>query len=424
LLAGARQTLVKFRQAWLVYLGLVVAYLILLFVSLRTSASTPQAPNSVGGALQFAGLLVKDTFLPGAIGGPWRWYPLGGGSYALASTPSALTWLSMAVAAGVLIASVWYRKIAWRAWAILIGWIVLADMVPVIAGRINAIAPIILGLETRYLADATPILAICIGLAFWPVIGAPRTAVIRGGARSAPPLAAQPLRSGAAALVGVFVFGSVWSVQAYESVTTGLPARTYMENAAQALKLVPRGTNVLDRPVPGDMVVGLFGRFSLDSTVVGDLASGKAAGKLHWISRPEGTINKLYMFGTDGRLYPAWVYPTVSLPRTKAQGCWPQRHGQIVVRFWQPSTIYTGIMRIGYIWFAKYPSFVMVKYGNSVKTVDVLPGLNTAFVSESGGFVNTATVSGLSGVGMCVGDIEVGNLEPAKTGKPIPEASQ
>lgn len=419
LLGGALDTLLRFWKAWLIYALVVIGYAVLLAVALHTSAALPQAPGSSAGVLEFMGDLVKDTLLPGVLGGPWQWYVLPDSTYALAATSAFMASLSLAVAAVVIVVSVLRRRVAWRAWAILAVWVLAADMLPVILGRINAIAPIILGLETRYVADAAPVLAICVGLAFWPVAGSREKARYdrREQAQTSPN---GPLRNVTAALVGLIIFGSLWSVQSYSSVTTGAACREYIANARQALKLAPPGTLVLDRPVPASLVIGLFGRFSLASTVLGDMAQGTLAGKLHWISGPEGTVNDMYEFGPDGRLYPVWVYPTKSVARTKAQGCWPERHGRIRIPLLQPSSIYTGILRIGYFWDASYPTYVTVKYGHSVKAVLIKPGLNSAFVSESGGNVSGIAIARLAEPKLCVGDVEVGNLEPSNTAQPIP----
>src|SRR6185312_2517835 len=169
LLAGILRSLVKYWLAWAIYLLLDIGYAILLAVSLRTSAAHPQSPTSASGAASFAGGLMKESFLPGALGGPWQWLPTSDSSYSFAAPPTVLVWLSVVVAVLVIVASVLVRRIAWRAWAILALWIALADVLPVIIGRVNAFSPAVLALETRYLADAMPVLIVCLGLVFLPL---------------------------------------------------------------------------------------------------------------------------------------------------------------------------------------------------------------------------------------------------------------
>ena len=417
--AGARLVLVRYWRAWLAYAVLAVGWAVLLLVSLQTSTIHPQPPNSIGSVITFAWTMMKDTLLPGAIGGPWQWLPLPSGAYALAAPPSALALVVLIVVALVVGASLLRRKIAWRAWTILAIWVVAADMVPVILGRLNYLPAVTFGMETRYLADAAPVLAICFALAFWPTTE-------RRPAREATGRWYLLSKEGdwrmAAALFGVFVFGSIWSVQAYENVTTGDLARRYIANAEQAVRQAPRGTLVLDWPVPTGIVSPLFGRYAGASALIGDMARGNLKDKLHWITHPAGTIDALQMFGTDGRLYPAKVFGVKSQAQSANQGCWPTRHGRIVVRFAAPTSIYAWELRIGYIWGPAIPGLVWVQYGNSGHALQVTHGLHSAFLPISGS-TGTVVVSGLGGRPMCVGDVEAGALGPNLNEPPIPPLS-
>ena len=84
---------------------------------------------------------MKESFLPGALGGPWQWLPTSDSSYSFAAPPTVLVWVSVIVAVVVIVVSVLVRRIAWRAWAILVLWIALADVLPVVIGRVDAFSP-------------------------------------------------------------------------------------------------------------------------------------------------------------------------------------------------------------------------------------------------------------------------------------------
>ncbi len=410
-LAGARLVLVRYWRAWLVYAVLAAGYVVLLAVSLRTSTFHPQAPSSAGSALTFAWALVKEALLPGAIGGPWQWLPNFGGLPSLAAPPAGLTWLALVIATLVVGASIVRRKIAWRSWVILAGWVVAADMLPVIFGRLKGWNPILYALETHYLADAAPILAICLGLAITPLTRQADDSV-RVSQRRPEAAAPQAWRAAAMAVFGVFVFGSIWSAQAYENVTTGDVAKSFVSNAEQAVQLAPPGTPVFDWPVPDGIVSPLFGRYSRASTLIGDMARGDLKGRLHWITRPAGTIDGLRMFGTDGNLYQAKVHGAVSQARSAEQGCWPERYGQIVVRFAARTSSDSWELRIGYLWYPTAQGFLTVQYGNNTaQALKVTHGLHSAYLPVSGG-ASRIVVSGLSGPDMCIGDVEAGALEP------------
>src|SRR5262249_4306330 len=154
------------------------------------------------------------------------------------------------------------------------------------------------------------------------------------------------------------------------------PAAQYIADAKAAIGLAPRGTPVMNVAVPGNMVEGLFGRFALQSIVIGDIRPGK----LRWTRSPAGTVDGLRMFGSDGRLYLARVNGVQSLPLAPGQRCWPARNGQIVVRFTSPSPSYSGMVRIGYLSYSSSPGLIEVVAGGATRAITVERGLHSAYV--------------------------------------------
>src|SRR5262249_51285050 len=149
--------------------------------------------------------------------------------------PAALTWLALIVAVAVVGASIWVRRQAWRAWANLAGWLAAADIAPGPPRPGRGLGPAPAGPGTRHRARAAPVLAICLGLAFWPAAGLSEAVPGRRAAS-----AGQAGRLVAAAAFGAFAIGSVWSVQAYQNVTTSVPARIFITNARLAVAHAPR----------------------------------------------------------------------------------------------------------------------------------------------------------------------------------------
>jgi hypothetical protein len=418
-LADMMRALIKYWRAWLVYAALMAVYLVVLARSLHTSTSHPGAPDSASAVASFAQAIMKDSFVPGALGGPWKWTAVTGGSFAYASPPFSLIWIGLIVAIVVIAISIWRRPIAWRAWVIVIGWVAFADMLPVIISRVGTFSPVVLGDETRYVADAVPVLALSLGLAFWPLAADQSRRQREGAGAHAHRVRSTPLSlEVAAGLVAVILFGSIWSVQAYKNVTTGKPIADFVANASAAIKQAPRGTTMADATVSPEMVEGAFGSYALESRVIGDLAPGK----LRWIPRAAGTIDGLYMFGPDGRLYQAKVQGVSSEPLLPGQNCLPSNHGKTVVRFQAPSPGHTRILRLGYVWFSSSPGMVSVSYPGGTMDVAVKPGLHTAFASVKGS-VSQVTVRSLGGGAICVGDAQAGNLQANQTAPVIPAAS-
>lgn len=409
------RSLVTFWREWVLQVVVVVAWAALLVYSLHTSSTQPGTPGSAGGVVTFIVKLLKDTFVPGAIGGPWQWLPSGDSEFAYSAPPSALAWLALIVAALVIAVSIWHRRYAWRAWAILAGWLAAADIVPVLLGRISELGPSVLGLETRYVADATPILVICLGLAFWPVAGQPD----RIRRRTTVPGADQFGRMVAAGLVGAIVIGSVWSVQAFQNDTTSAPVRLYMANARAALAEVPAGTVIEDSAVPSTLMTGLFKTYTSASKVLGVLGQGAHPAGVRWTARPAGTIDHLMVFGPDGRLHEASIWGRPSVPR---KGCQPVRRGRAVVRFTSATWSTTKVLRLAYLAAAAVGGQdVTVGYGNSSQQLTLRSGLHSAYFVEHGS-ATSVTFSGTAMRGLCVGSMAAGVIVPAAKGTVIPVA--
>jgi hypothetical protein len=410
------RSLQAFWREWVIQVVVVAAWAALLVYSLHTSSTQPGTPGSAGGVVTFIVKLVKDTFVPGAIGGPWQWLPSGDSEFAYSAPPSALAWLALIVAALVIAVSIWHRRYAWRAWAILAGWVAAADIAPVLLGRISELGPSVLGLETRYVADAAPILAICVGLAFWPVTGQPD----RTRRRTTVPGADQFWRMVAAGLVGAFVIGSVWSVQAFQTDTSSAPVRLYMANARAALAEAPAGTVIEDGAVPPTLMTGLFGTYYVRaSKVLGVLGQAAHPAGVRWTEQPAGTIDHLMVFGSDGRLHEASVWGKPSVPR---RGCQAVRHGRAVVRFTAATWSSTRVLRVAYLAAnAVGGQDVTVSYGASSQQLTLRAGLHSAWFIERGS-TTSVTFSGPAMRGLCVGSMAAGVIVPSASGTVIPVA--
>lgn len=410
--AAARHAAATYWKAWLLYGSVLAGYLAVFLSALRTSSAQPGSPGSYRNALGFMSSLVRQTFIPGAVGGPWQWFSHD--AFAYSAPPTGLTWLSWLVAAGVIVGSIWNRRYAWRAWAILAGWVLIADMLPAIVGRIRVYGTL-LGLETRYLADAAPVLAVCVALAFWPVLG--RRDGRRLRRQSA--LSSQLAPTVSAALVGAFVFGSLWSAQAYENVTTSAPARNYIANARAALAAAPRGTVILDEPVPSPvMTAAIFGQYGYASKIIGEISRDEPLSRLRWVHRPYGTIEHLLAFGLDGRLRNVALLGAGSPWLPSGRKCWPTSRGGIVVPLPTVTTHgRTWTLRIGYFAWAAYP--VTVGFGGQSQQLLLRPGLHYAYLPVAGRASGVA-VTGLGQRQLCVANAAVGVPLPSNSGPAIP----
>jgi hypothetical protein len=419
--AAIVRCLVKYWRSWAVEAAMLAGYAVVFASSLHASTVQPKIPDTAAGVFTLIWELVKDTFVPGAIGGPWQWFPTSDAQYASSAPPAMLAWLSLIVAGAVIMASIWSRRQAWRAWAILGGWLLAADVAPVVVGRIAEITPGVLALQTRYVADAVPVLAICVGLAFLPLAGQPETSRRR-------PVGAdggQTARLVAAGLVGAFVIGSVWSVQDLQNTTSGLMSRLYVQNAEAAVAQAPAGTVIVDSLVPSALMIGAFGKYARTSMVIGPMESAGDAARIRWTSQPDGTIDHLMVFGPDGRLHQAALYGPASVPFPAKRGCQRVRRGRTVVQFTSPTYSGPGVLRIAYLASAAVNGDVVtVSYGGSTQVLTVKAGLHAAYfpVRVSARSVTVSGISGAAVTGLCVGAMQAGFIVPASSGPVIPAA--
>jgi hypothetical protein len=412
--SAIRRCLVSYWRGWALQLTVLVGYIVVFALSLHSSGVRTSIHSA--GFFTFITQIVKNTFVPGAIGGPWQWSASADAQYAYSHPPEALAWLSVIVAVAVIGASIWSRIHAWRAWAILAGWLATADVVPVLLGRIGQLGSGVLGLETRYVADAVPVLAICLGLAFWPVAGRSddldrRFAVASPG---------QWGRTVAGGVVGAFVIGSVWSAQAFQNVTSGSPDQIFVAHARVALAEAPAGTVIADVPVPQSLMLGIFGRYAYASRVIGPMETADSAANIRWVARPDGTIDHLMVFADDGRLHEATVFGQASVSVAAGQTCQRVRRGRIVIRFPVPTRSSAEVLHIPYLASASVGGdYAIVSFGGDSHLLTVRQGLHDAYFTVRGS-ADTVTMSGPAVAGLCVGGLQVGFVVPSPSGPVIP----
>jgi hypothetical protein len=357
--------------------------------------------------------LIKDSFVPGAFGGPWRWF--GNGIDAFATPPAAMMRLSWIAAVVVIAATIWYRRHAWRAWAILAAWILVADMAPIIIGRTtlqNAALTVFLGLDTHYVADAVPVLAICLGLAMWPVVDQ----VDQGARRRtrAMPTQASPIMAGC--ILSAFAIGSVYSVQTYVESTTSQAGRAFIATAREAVEEVPPGTVVVNGLAPPSVMASLLlGPGGYEDQVIGAIAPGK----IRWVRQPDGAIDNLMVFTTDGRLWPAAIVGVYSRLLPKGDTCWPASQQVIDVPLNSLARVTNGpwTLRMSYV--APITQQVSVSFGGRSMQLTLKHGENTAYLPVYGSGSQVIVMPSAPG-SLCVGNIAVGGLFQNKSDTPIP----
>ena len=370
--AAARRTLRSFRRAWLIYGAVTAAYVILFLIKLQTSAQQPISPRHVSGVLSLAATMLRVGFIPAAVGGPWRWF-VPGGDYGFAAEIPVLTQVTWVLAALIVGASLWYRRHALRSWLILAGWLLLADFGPVAISRLTELPASLLGADTYYLADSAPVLAVCVGLAFWPVIGE------HDPYRARRPRSL-PLAVTAFAVTGAFLAGSIWSGITYLGSTSSARTRSYVGTARSALANARPGTVILSAPTPWYvMYAGFQGSVTQTSQVLGPLVPERAG--IRFVTAPNQAITNLMMFDSRGRLRPALDVGASSVRPSGARACWPVRSAATKIPLSAHVFRYAWIVRLSYSGAA---TTLHIELGRAVRNVQLPAGQRNIDIPLSG----------------------------------------
>ena len=405
---------VRHWRLWLVY-GILLAAWVAIYVS-QLSGSAVQ-PESASGVLDFVSTFTGTTLLPAVLGGPWRWSAVG---YDISNPPAALQQLSWAVAIVVVVVSCARRVRAWRAWAILAAWIVAADIAPVVLGRLGTLPASLEAAQMRYLTDAAPVLALCLGLAFLPVkdpsMAAPSMAAEQDTVRFRLPAA------GLTVLValGVFLVGSFWSLQAFESLNApaAAAARSYIATARVAVADAPRGTLIVDGPTPASVMnPGIFGPYGYTSLVVGAIARGEPARHLSWAQTPRGATGNLMIFNDLGQLLPVTMQGPFSSPPPPGQGCWNVTAAASQIPLTGPLFRWTWTARVDY---SGSSATLMLRFGENWTDVALPAGTHTAYIPVTGEGKKVSVQLAEPGPPLCITGMRVGLLVPDQSSQAIP----
>jgi hypothetical protein len=258
-------------RIWSSYVVLLVGYESFYRSRLDQVNATAGIPDSLRANWQFSEGLIGHTFIPGLFGGPWRWFPQPNDE-AFTATPTGLVYVSWLALVAVIAASLYFRNRGGRAWLLLGGYVLAGDVIPVLVGRLSQVAPEfvqILGTETRYVADASSIAAICLGLAFLPVVGEtepyrrPRPSGVRFTGLT---------QAVAGALAVLTVVGFVASTVQYHRAVTGAYEQAWFTNARTALATWTDPSSILDTAVPNPMVLNWSYENARVSNVLGSVA--------------------------------------------------------------------------------------------------------------------------------------------------------
>jgi hypothetical protein len=407
----------RYWRAWALYGAVLASYAAIFFTQLSSSAVKPGNPGSIGHVISLSATMLGSDLAPGALGGPWHWVT--GSEFEQAGPPAALQQLSWAVCLIIVIVTCVWRVRAWRAWAILAGWIAIADIVPVVIGRLGGYQGGLLGAQIRYLTEATGVLALCAGLAFLPLAGEQNAYRFQLGALR------RPLTIATAALLGLAAIGSIWSLESLQSVSNANTAavRSYIATAQAAVTEAPPGTVIANMPVPAQIMdAGLFWNHALVSQVIGPMAAPSQ--RFTWTRAPHGVYANPMIFDYQGELRPmtvagqfSWPAPRVRTGPYAGSSCWGVTSAPRSVPLLGSLFPYGWTIRVAYTG----PGNVLaVKFGGNWNTVTLAAGTHIAYIPVVGGGNAVTLLLESPGSAVCVTGVTVGTPQADETGQGIP----
>ncbi len=388
--ARVRYVAVRYWPATIVGTLAVLAYVAYYLTHVSQPFETPSL-SLVGG---LAATMLGSAFLTGAVGGPWHWSALAPPN-AFADPPATAVHATWVVVALVVAYSLLRRRRALRAWVLLAGYLVVL-LALLVSSRGLEYGPLI-GLEYRYLTDATCVLALAIGLAFMPLLGAVESSEQRGDL-----LLLEARGSVVATATALVVTSSLASSAAYVDIWhTQNASDSYVHRLAAELRAYG-AVDLADRALPDAVIPGIFAPDNSLSNLV-PLVSDRA-------SFPD-TSSRLMAVTPGGGLAPALIKPGVlSRPGPREDCGWRVTATGLDIPL--DGRAFPGIwwLRIGYL--SSNSSRVRITAGEQQVLTQVEPGARSLYLRVSAAF-DSVRVDGLdAGTTLCVDTIEVGQPVP------------
>ncbi|WP_457189436.1 hypothetical protein [Nocardioides sp. P5_E3] len=367
-----------------------VAYVAYYFATVPSQLSTV-TPELAG---DLAETMLGSTLASGLAGGPWQWH-MPAPPHAFTDPPSWSVHLSWVVVSAVAAYAYLRRARSGRALLLLIGW-VLGTFLLVLAGRGTALGAIV-GTDSRYLSDVSLVAALCLGLAFLELPGAPGSS----GPRVPPRI--QPVPSWFTGLLtSAVVLSGLFSSATYVTPWHDQNAAHRFFDRFRADVAAYGRVEMVDRVVPEDVMSQLSAprnNFTFLAPLATDL-----------VDFPD-VSSELAIVGDDGSLRQVAIEPGVdSLPGPRAGCGWRVRDKRVDVPLAGRAIDLEWWARIGYL--SSADSAVTVTAGRSSVDTRVRRGLNNLYLRLDGGF-DEVSIDGLDpGTTLCVDVVEIGQPVP------------
>lgn len=276
---------------WVAYLAAGGAYLAgYLLVSGRSGGQQISVPEFYT-AVEYIGSFLGGTVPALLVGGPLSWgaETTSGPLVAHRAVEVIVAWL---VLIAVVVSTCRRRPEAAGAWALAAGYVLVADALLIMISRSGSGQH---AFESRYIADATPVLAVCLALVLMPWD--------RAGPSSA--TTSRVLSPFVLPAVCAYVALSVVSASGFAQGLPGERNRAYFDAARADLATIGRETGVYPSLVPDRM---LFPWQAIEDRLTSRALSPLAEGALGERIRHPGVAHHAVTFDDRGHLVPAAVF--------------------------------------------------------------------------------------------------------------------
>jgi hypothetical protein len=363
----------------------------------------------VAEAVELVDVSIRRTVVPGLVGGPWTWKPLGVVD-SLADPPVIAQVVAFALVGAVIAYSVWLSRGAYRAWALLAMGIVV-EAALLLVSRVQVVGVEAVAAEYRYFTDLALVAAIALGLAFLPIVttfarGTPSilTPFVHDADRQRAVAAAVNVPSLASIAVIALVLSGIYSAGTYRDRWAENPGRDYFANARADLKAQSTALTMYDGPVPTVVVWRLLWPATLPSRLL--LPTGV---EFEPFDVGQSTP-QLYDLGADGRLRASQVQGIALLPGPDECG-WELGATPVRLPLESDAFDWNWIVRLDYT--VSSATQIDVSAGRSRLTVPLDPEHASVFLSVSGD-VSDIEVTGPDTAEACVTGGTVGLPQPVE----------
>ncbi|MBP6997367.1 MAG: hypothetical protein KBB39_14635 [Phycicoccus sp.] len=414
--ARLRHLVTQHRWPTLTYAVVLGGYAVLVLRWAR-----PLGPPDVPAAdlVAFATDAIFRSILPGLVGGPFGWLPVGTAGALADPSPFVMT-VCAALASAVITLTIWTRERTGRAWALLGVCAALGMSWPVLHGAL-ALGPVV-ARDLRYFGELPVLTGVLLAFATIPLAGrwaAPQVDAPHERSTAAATLdraVVAPLRAAGALgetslqwvvpalALGLLVPSMLWSHVRYDPWWTHNPAKAWAQQAIPAVQNLPAGTLLGSTYVPEAVVSGLLYPANETTRILAPVLSSEQ------IFAPGSTTGRLVALDDSGTLRLAGVFGARGTGAPD-DGCgWRLGDAETTITLSQAPGGAAPVLRLGTVSGSSLRLPLTAGDQNSVLTIE--PGLGAVFVQVPPGVDSVTFHPSPTGATMCTNDITVGTVVP------------